>query len=239
MLFILGFSMSWLLTSVETCCWVSSLRHPITACYPCQGCRGFADTGGFHHPAVLCLGEAWAGGSEQQGARLPSAGQQGCTAAGMRAVCSPVAPLAEGRKVATAHWHRASPTQHLGSPAVIYDSKGLPCQKSIHPEKTNSLGKRPQPWKALTLQTRGCQEAKPRERYKSLHLSEFSLSDSCIHLHEYRVLEKNHTQHISAGWSHGQLNVSHQPHLAQRKSGLDCRRSADGRPDFGSRNPPK
>lgn len=81
--------------SVETLHWVSTLRHPITACHPCQGCRRFTDTGGFLHPAVFCFGEAWAGGSQQQGARLSSAGQQGCTAAGMQAVCSPVAPLAE------------------------------------------------------------------------------------------------------------------------------------------------
>lgn len=138
-------------------------------------------------------------------------------------------------------WHRAGPAPHLGSPAVIYDSQGPLRQKVYSSRKINSSGKKPQPLEGSHIADGGHREAKSRERYKSLHPSEFSLPDSCasVYRNTGHWRKKIYMQHISAGWSHKQLNVSHRPHPAERKLGLGCRRSADGWPDFQSRNPSK
>jgi len=112
--------LSCLLTPIETHCGVSSLRHPVTACYPCQGHGGFTNTGSFLLPVGV----------------LPWA----CHACVHRQPMAAGTPAAQRRDVGTlgihSPWllllragglqqpqHRASAAQHLENPAVIYNNK--------------------------------------------------------------------------------------------------------------------
>lgn len=123
---------------------------------------------------VFCLRDAGAGGSA-------GSQQQGPMWGGRDMAClQPRSSSCCGQEGCNSPGAEPVPLSTWGAPAMIYDKRSA-ASKVYSSRKINSLGggKSLGLWKALTLQIRGHQEAKSRERYKSFHPSEFSLSDLC------------------------------------------------------------
>lgn len=160
-----------------------NLSHPFSSVerlsdfQPQTPVRGRGSAGSFPLAMGALARGHWAGGVLRTAQDSGDAGQWGF------GVFEVPGPLLLGTGGFEQPWHRASPTQPLGAQRWFTTAK-VCCTSTLFIQKNKQFWKSLSLWKALTLQNRGCWEAKSGVRYKSLHPSEFLLPDS--HTSVYR-----------------------------------------------------